>query len=667
MVFLQILEWAKVSREQINNTTMNLNQIRLSMALAILLLSSCSSVPIVKELRVPILNSAFAGELLHPKKFTKQTHALLEARNLLQDARDKPAEVVIVLQRSLGDDPSLQVRLALVEVCSDEGDSLAASEPMRAVGYHLAAAEAALPGALKGRDAGKRDELRELYNFSCGRVADILFENGHDWSKVIEVEGPGQNYQLRCKTSGKGLVSPSYFDQFWAARNLEIKGLDRLKRTTRTGFGEMMVGHRDFREERKKNEPLLGASGLSIPVTVVIAPAGKNGVMEMSVYDDLIANEAQLEGETVALSADFTAPLAVLYNYKQKGNVGAKGFLHPDRYAEKMGIIQFEPFRSGQIPVIFVHGLASSPATWGSAVNILRKDPVLRGKYQLLAFYYPTGFPIAYNAQGLRNHLKAFQEFYNPNGNNPNMKNLIIVGHSMGGLLSNTQIRHSGDTLSKRVFTVPIDEVTGLDEGQKKMAKDRLIYRANPNITRAVFVASPHRGSEIATGGIGSLAKKLIKFPIEFVTGGITFGEGLEVGDLTEFGQEVVNRGNSSINSLEPNGVMVTGILEQKVRQGVEFHSIIAQSDFQVPITEGSDKVVSYSSAHLDAARSEKVVHATHTTINANPDAVEELRRILYLHAGLDYTRTPDDMLYAAKPAKAAKRKVTSYGTNKRK
>ncbi len=640
--------------------------IRYYLVAAAAFLTSCSSVPIVKELKIPILNSDFAGELLHPKRFTEQTHALLESRNLLYDARHKPAGVVVVLQHSLRDNPSQQLRFALIEVCSDAGDHLASRDPMKAVGYHLAAAEAALPGALKGNDAGKRDELRELYNFSCGRVAGILFENDYDWIKAIEVEGPGQKYQLRCRTSGKGMISPTFFDQFWAARNLEFKGLDHIKRNTRSGFGEMMVGHRDFKKERKKNEPLLGVPGMSVPVTVIISPGGKRGVMEMSVYDDLIVDEAQLEGETVALSADFTAPLAVLYNYKQKGNVGAKGLLHPDRYAEKMGLIQFEPFHQDQIPVIFVHGLASSPATWGVAVNTLRNDPVLRGKYQLLAFYYPTGFPIAYNAHGMRNHLKKLQEFYNPNGNNPRLNNMIVIGHSMGGMLSNMQIRHSGDTLTKRVFTVPIAEVRKISALQKQKLKERLIYNADPNISRAVFVASPHRGSAIATGGIGNLAKKLIKFPLEIVTAGINFGEDIESDDLTEFGQGVVNQGTSSINSLEPDGVMSTGILAQRVRSGVVYHSIIAQADPDVPMLEGSDKVVKYTSAHLDGAASEKVVTATHTTINGNPDAIEELRRILYLHAGLNYTRTPDEILYAAKPVKAPKRKVTTFGHHNR-
>ncbi len=641
-------------------------QIRYFLLTASLFMASCSAVPHVKELKIPILNSAFVGKLINPKKFTAQTQALLEKRELLLDARRNPSEVIITLRKSLHETPSTELRVALVEVCSNSGERAASGNPMEAVGYHLAAAEAALPGALKSGGEDTRDELREMYNFSCGRAAKILFDNRHDWNQTIKVEGPGKVYQLRCRTSGKGFISPDFFDELWAANNLEFNGLDHLKRVIRPGFGEMMVGHRGRTEERLAKEPLLGGPGMSVPVTVTVAAVGKSGVMEMSFYDDLLMDKAQLAGESVELAADFTAPLALLYNYKQKGNIGAKGLLHPERYANRMGLIQFEPFREDQIPLVFVHGLASSPATWGVAVNTLRTDPVLREKYQLLAFYYPTGFPIAYNAEGLRTHLEKFQKFYNPRGNNPYMKNMLIVGHSMGGILSNTQIRASGDTLSKRIFTVPIDEVGGLNAAQKKTLKNRLIYEADPNITRAVFVASPHRGCSIATNGVGNLIKKLIKFPMEIVTAGINIVDTVKSDDLTEFGEDVVTKGTSSIRSLEPNGEIVTAILEQNVRRGVVYHSIIGQANTKDSLEEGSDKVVIYSSSHLDGAASEKVVHATHTTINGNIDAIEEMRRILYLHARLSYTRTPDEKLKAFQPVKPPKKKAVIYGYRNR-
>ncbi len=207
----------------------------------------------------------------------------------------------------------------------------------------------------------------------------------------------------------------------------------------------------------------------------------------------------------------------------------------------------------------------------------------------------------------------------------------------MGGILSNAQIRSSEDTFTKAIFTKPIDEVDGLTETQKVMAKKRLIYKADPDITRAVFVAAPHRGSSIATHPIGNIIKKLIKFPIEILTGGEIFRVEELSADLTDYGRHIADRGASSINSLEPDNPMLRAVLDQPVKAGVKYHSIVGRAKVNDPLEQSSDGVVPYSSAHLDGAVSEKVINAKHTGLTGHAEAIEELRRILYLHAGLSY------------------------------
>jgi hypothetical protein len=50
------------------------------------------------------------------------------------------------------------------------------------------------------------------------------------------------------------------------------------------------------------------------------------------------------------------------------------------------------------------------------------------------------------------------------------------------------------------------------------------------------------------------------------------------------------------------------------------------------PVEQGADGVVEYRSAHLDGVDSEKVVRSGHSVQN-NPDAIEEVKRILRVHA----------------------------------
>jgi hypothetical protein len=238
-------------------------------------LASCSSAPHVSERKSPILESLYLRQSINPAKLTEKTEEILKNEGLLHAYRKNPDDAIISLRRILSEKQAWEIRLALIEISSDAGEQLASGEPMKAVGYHLAATEVALPRGLKGNDNEAEKTSLEAYNFSCGRVAKILFENGHDWNEEIKIDEPGRNYHLRCRTSGKGLVSPAIFDELWATRNLTFKGLDHLKRVIRPGFGEMMVGHRGFKEERRTNEPFLSPAGMGLPLAVTIAPTGK--------------------------------------------------------------------------------------------------------------------------------------------------------------------------------------------------------------------------------------------------------------------------------------------------------------------------------------------------------------------------------------------------------
>jgi len=51
------------------------------------------------------------------------------------------------------------------------------------------------------------------------------------------------------------------------------------------------------------------------------------------------------------------------------------------------------PYRRGRVPVILVHGTASSPARWAEIVNEVQNDPVLRTKIQVWLFMYNTSKP----------------------------------------------------------------------------------------------------------------------------------------------------------------------------------------------------------------------------------------------------------------------------------
>ena len=595
-------------------------------------LSSCGT-PGVKMGKKPIAESPLMAVLVNPKALTPEARWRLREENLLGTYRRDPAEAVAVLQKSLDESPSMERRLELAELCSKTGDRLFEKEPDVALGYYLKTAELAFDNYRAQEDDRGREALRSVYNHGCQRVARLLYLKGAQaGSDTLDAKGPDHDYTLRIRRKGEGLIDPAYFDSVVPSNYMKFRKLD-FERLRREGFGADLVAHRLATPERLAAEPFLPEMGLLMAVASTLRFVGDD-VVDFSLHDLLLKDTVQGRDGEVPLSADFTAPLASLYNYAPKHNIGWDGMRHPEEYADKSGIFQFEPFRKDRIPVVLVHGLMSSPRVWIKPINMLRADPVLRKHYQLIAFYYPTGFPVAYSAAALRRELKNYTDHYDPNGSNPNLRRMVLAGHSMGGLLSNSQIRDSGDHFTSKLFDVPMDEVEGMSAEQREAMRELLIFEASPDVERAIFVAAPHRGSDMVNGTIGKLGMKLISFPRELITRQpLPEGEG-----MTDIGREIAASRPSGVSSLKPRQVGLMATLDMDVSPRVTYHSIIGRKKASMEIEESSDGVVPYWSSHLDGAASEKIVVATHTSITSNEEAIEEARRILYKHVGEPYT-----------------------------
>jgi hypothetical protein len=92
----------------------------------------------------------------------------------------------------------------------------------------------------------------------------------------------------------------------------------------------------------------------------------------------------------------------------------------------------------------------------------------------------------------------------------------------------------------------------------------------------------------------------------------------------------------NSIDTLAPNDRFLEAINAILLARGLPFHSIMGDrskggnKDRTPPVS--SDGVVPYWSSHLNGALSELIVPSGHYA-HQNPQAVEEVRRILKLHA----------------------------------
>jgi pimeloyl-ACP methyl ester carboxylesterase len=277
----------------------------------------------------------------------------------------------------------------------------------------------------------------------------------------------------------------------------------------------------------------------------------------------------------------------------------------------------FEPYDPDRIPLIFVHGLLSSTFVWRRTALALLQDPEIRRHYQFCAFSYSTGNPISFSALRLREDIAFAQERFGLK------RGVVLIGHSMGGLLCRMQVTNSGRAIWNEVFGTEAQELYSRVPDDSR-AKRALIFQANPAIKRVIFVATPHRGSSIASGGIGAIAIRLIRLPFE-VLEEIPETIARTLGQPGQGRQTIVP---TSIQGLSPNSPLLHALDRLPIE--APHHSIIGDRG-RGNTPNRSDGVVPYWSSHLDSAESERIVPSGHDAM-ADPQAVEEIRRILLVN-----------------------------------
>jgi pimeloyl-ACP methyl ester carboxylesterase len=301
----------------------------------------------------------------------------------------------------------------------------------------------------------------------------------------------------------------------------------------------------------------------------------------------------------------------------------------------KTGIRLVEPYTPGQIPVVFVHGTASSPVWWAEMWNTLNADPLLRAHYQFWAFNYASGKPITMSAGILRNELMNQIKTLDPDGRDPALKHLVIIGHSQGGLLAKLTATDTGDKLWRLVSQTHLDDLT-MDEKTRELLRTNFFFKPMPCVSRVIFIATPHRGSYRNTKFIQSLLNRFIKFPRDLLDASANL---LKLKDTINLPAAVRRGVPTSLDGMATDNPFMLTLADIPVARGIKANSIIAIKGNDQP-PQGADGVVKYSSAHVDYAESEFIVRSGHSC-QGNPLTIEEVRRILYQQLK-SITNSPD-------------------------
>lgn len=432
----------------------------------------------------------------------------------------------------------------------------------------------------------------------------------------------GDGRMLGVSADARTTLDPRLASEVVPADAIRITKL--RMRTVQEGIGLPCVARFAPKSAALRGEPgVPPRAGICEPVTVVVRSDGNNP--QMAFYRTRVDDEIEVSGAKRTLAADFSAPLAYMLSHGQNRNMDVAALLRTDLMVSYMGLYQFARFDPNKIPVVFVHGLMSRPETWVPAVNELMADKQIRERYQFWFFLYPTGLPVWGSAAALRSELDRFRKVVDPSRRNRNIDRTVLVGHSMGGLISSLQIRTGGKALWKQFMDTPPERLSLSPE-----LKERIIrivqFQPRPEISRVVFFATPHRGSDLAVHPISDFFSRLIRLPISFLD---SDRYKLQSALREEYRELFVAPANSLV-FLRANSPLLKSILALPMRPGVPYHSVIGdQGRGDTP--NSSDGVVPYWSSHLKGATSEKIVPSGHGA-HENPEGIAEFKRILRSH-----------------------------------
>ncbi len=478
----------------------------------------------------------------------------------------------------------------------------------------------------------------DLYNESLDRAMRLANRHGGLKPGLQHFCHTGSESILFRITSQEGHLRDGGFKKFEFVSDYEITGLSNHYRTY--GLGVPLIAARAAFEENQQLESHY-PPGMSVPLTAYLrilpsremGPEGarmREAVLEL--YDPLNTPTVQVADRTVPLQSDSTTPLAYFLDNLEYTDTGAatSGLLRPDTTPHPGGLYMLEPYQPGKIPVLMVHGIWATPISWMTMFNDLRSIPEIRKHYQFWCYFYPTGEPFVYTAADLREQMVQLRKILDPENRENALEQIVMVGHSMGGLISRLQSVDSGDLFWQQIAEQPLD-MAKEDPETRKQIERLFFFRANPAVRRVVTIATPFSGSDLSNSATQWIGSQLIE-PPKLVMDSL---QKLKSENPKLLKTDVADLTPTSLEMLAPGSAALKSLAAAPQAPWVTYHNVIGRTeskDLLRRVTGDGDGVVTISSAQADDVVSEIIVDADHHSIHRHPRTILEVRRILLEH-----------------------------------
>jgi pimeloyl-ACP methyl ester carboxylesterase len=628
-------------------------------------LAGCASSQWVKVRDRPRNPLAGTLDLMSPggPKPTARTMQLVRRYDLTAELKRNPAALVARLEDIQRREPNREHEYAMAEIAyitASQSEKLHRSRALEFYGTALIHAyrylfdpDAVLPA--NPYDPQFRG-ASDLYNQSLEGMLRLVQKEGElrpGVSRIVKTANHTCSFEVVLHSTGWHAED---IDQLHFVSDYKVLGLQNHYHTY--GLGVPLIAERRSHTGEAAAEQFYPPN-LCFPVTAflrvgadghsphVAGAAAPHFVLEL--YDPLDRTTIDLAGRDIPLEADPSTPLAYFLNQPQfqDRDLSTRGLLKPGEAESLQGLYMLEPFDPAKMPVVMVHGLWSSPITWMEIYNDLRSDPVVRQHYQFWFYLYPTGQPFWTSATQMREDLAIMRRELDPSRGYTALDQMVLVGHSMGGLVSKLQTVESEDAFWQTMSEHPFSELDA-DVDTVRALASTYFFRPNPSIRRVVTLGTPHRGSEFSNEVTRWLGQKLITLPSKMLES----RSRLVASNRGYFRRSAPLDIRTSIDSLDPQSPILPVLLSAAPGPWVSYHNVIGldpDPGWRRYVVGEGDGVVSLASARLDEMRqlrSQIVVPADHIGIHRHPQSVLEVRRVL-LEQLAELERFPGDYRFA--------------------
>jgi pimeloyl-ACP methyl ester carboxylesterase len=580
-----------------------------------------------------------AANVLRTSVPSSDTLSVLHRYGLSKLAKEHPDEAVVRLHEKVVAMQDRKLLFALAELSYAAGDHIAQRvqpwDPRDARDFYLGAAVYAywfifgdtntVHTSAEAFDRRFRTAC-DIYNFGLGLA--LMERRGTNGIAILD----GAKRRLPVGELDLGFSQENFpfpletIEKFVLADEFRVRGFSVRNRVGGIGAPLIAVGKVDESLRLQRSAP--ATIFLRLRGSMSDLASGRTAAT-LELHSTFDEPSVTVGNVTVPLEADLTAHRAYTLNQSFAWSAARLQFLSPD-LGLKSQLIQTEPYAPGRIPVVFVHGTFSSPVWWGEMFNTLEADPEIRKRFQIWMYLYSSSKPVVVSCAELRDAITNKIYALDPKGEDPPLQQMVVIGHSQGGLLAKLTATHTGDQLWHAFNTNRLEDLP-MSEEQRAAVRRLSVFEPLPSVKRVVFIATPHRGSFKASLFVAGLIRRLVTLPRQIARQGTDL---LKLTESSNLPKEMRRKTLTSVDGMSPKNPVALKMADIPVAPGIKAHSIIAiqtSGDYH----KGNDGIVKYTSAHVDYAESEFIVRSFHSCQD-KPETIEEVRRILHEHLNMN-------------------------------